>query len=364
MDGKHRILVALSGGVDSSVAAALLAKQGHRLLGVTLKLAPDGSQGQCCGLDGVARARQVCDRLGIPFTVVDAVDFFRQTVIDPFVDDYAAARTPNPCVSCNRHVKFAYLFDVARQYGFDHIATGHYARIANGELRRGVDKAKDQSYALYMLTHHQLSRLHFPLGDYEKHDTRKMAADLGLATAHTPESQDICFVGPDHVSFLEKLRPGIGTEGDIVTTTGRVLGRHGGLHRHTVGQRKGLGVAGGDLDGPWYVLRLDRDRNHLVVGTADEVGQDELLITGISTTLPGNDPTDLHGEARIQVRYGKQTAPATIHPGPAPGTLLVHPHTPVVSAPGQAAVVYAHDDDRVLGGGTLTRARRLSPTQA
>lgn len=364
MAEKRRILVALSGGVDSSVAAALLAREGgHQLVGVNLKLAPDGASGQCCGLDGVARARQVCARMDIPFTVVDASDLFRKTVIDPFVSGYANGLTPNPCVACNRHVKFDYLFEVAKRLGFDDVATGHYARIEDAQLKRAVDAGKDQSYALYMLTHDKLSRLHFPLGGFPKSKTREIAQELGLATAHTPESMDICFVGPDHGDFLEKEHPGIGVEGDIVDLGGKVLGRHRGLHRYTLGQRQGLGVGGvKGREGAWFVIALDRDNNRLLVGDQDQVGQDEILVSGVSTTLPGNNPEDLPRRVRLQVRYGKQTCWAALEPANEPGLLKAIPETPVVSAPGQAAVFYDENDERVLGGGTVMKVvRRSSP---
>ncbi len=358
MNEPRRIVVALSGGVDSSVAAALLRQQGHTLLGLTLKLAPDGASGQCCGLDGVARARQVCARLDIPFSVVDASDLFRKTVIDPFVQDYAHGFTPNPCVSCNRHVKFDYLFELARSFGFTDVATGHYARITpQAELRRGRDTHKDQSYALYMLRHAQLARLHFPLGDLQKSETRALAASLGLATQNTPESQDICFVGHSHIDYLEKEQPGIGRVGELVDEQGRVLGQHQGLHRYTVGQRHGLGIGGGHgQEGAWYVLHLDPAHNRVVVGPQEHLGSTALLVRHVSTTLPGNDPADLPDRLRVQVRYGRASTPATWAAAEEPGSLWVHTSAPVVAAPGQAMVLYDEDDDRVLGGGTLVKA--------
>lgn len=348
-------LVALSGGVDSSVAAALLVEAGGHVEGATLKLwspedgCPDPRRSArlnaCCSLRDATDAAQVARRLGIPFHVVDAREAFRRAVIEPSVAAYEAGRTPNPCVACNRSLKLGVLLDWARAHGLDRLATGHYARIGRDpdgrpassdveryRLLRGLDRAKDQSYFLYFLSQEELAALDFPLGALSKPEVRARAAALGLVTAEKPESQDLC------VPLPRVERPG-----DLVDLVGRGLGRHRGVAFYTVGQRQGLGLSGG----PWYVVRLDVEANRVVVG-----GAADLEVGGLVARLEAwnGPPPEAWTPAEVQVRYRSRAVPAEVRG--AGDTLEVRFATPLRAvAPGQAAVVYRGDE--VLGGGAI-----------
>ncbi|MBX5465647.1 MAG: tRNA 2-thiouridine(34) synthase MnmA, partial [Clostridia bacterium] len=278
-----RVVAAMSGGVDSSVAAALLVRQGYEVIGVTMQIwqardpAEEARLGGCCSLGAVADARRVAELLGIPYYVLNLQEAFRRAVIDDFVREYARGRTPNPCIVCNREIKFAALLERARELGAEYVASGHYARAGwdagrgRWVLRRGRDARKDQSYVLYPLEQEQLAHVLFPLGGMEKAETRRLAAELGLPVAAKPESQEICFVRDgDYAAFLEGEIPDRFRPGPIVDRRGRLLGTHRGLPRYTVGQRRGLGVAARE---PLYVLEVDAERNRLVVGTAAEAGR-------------------------------------------------------------------------------------------
>jgi tRNA-specific 2-thiouridylase len=350
-----RIVVGMSGGVDSSVAAALLVEEGFEVVGVTMRLA--GSASRCCSLDDADDARRVAERLGIRFYVADYADRFRQEVVEPFADAYLAGRTPIPCVACNRRFKFHHLRARARALGADAVATGHYARVErdseNGALtlRRGVDAAKDQSYFLFDLGPEALAGARFPLGHLPKSAVRERARALGLATADKPESQEICFVPDgDYARVVEAVRPDrLPGEGEIVDGEGRVRGRHGGVHRFTVGQRRGLGLP----DGPWYVRALDAGRNRVVVGRREELGAPAMDVAGVSWVAGA--PPDAPVRAAVQVRHRHPATPATVTPQ-AEGGARVDFETPVDAVtPGQAAVFYL--GDRVLGGGWIEAPR-------
>lgn len=369
MDRK-RVMVAMSGGVDSSVAAALLLDQGYEVIGVTMQLWPEDDpfeearQGGCCSLAAIADARRVASILGIPYYVLNLREAFASLVIDYFVEEYARGRTPNPCIACNRLVKFDVLLEKARELEADYLATGHYARAwydsGRGRyvLARAADRRKDQTYALYGLTQAQLARVLFPLGEHTKEEVRRMAVRFGLPVAAKPESQEICFVPDDgHGAFVaaraaERVRPG-----PIVDTRGRVLGTHRGLPYYTIGQRRGLGVS---APRPLYVLGIDPVRNAVVVGGEEEafrqvmeVGDPNLIL------MEWEDLAALREGILVeaQVRYRAEPRPARVRalPGP-PRRALVEFLTPQRAiAPGQAAVFY--DGDLVVGGGTIERVR-------
>ena len=353
-----RVVVAMSGGVDSSVTAALLAEAGYEAVGITLQLYASGGErrrpGTCCAGEDIYDARRVADRLGIRHYVLDYEERFREAVIDDFADSYLRGETPIPCVRCNERVKFGDLLDVARDLGADALATGHYVRRAAGpegpELHRAVDHARDQSYFLFATTRAQLEFLRFPLGDMPKERVRAHAERLGLAVAAKPDSQDICFV-PDgrYTGVIERLRPGAAEPGAIVDQAGRVLGRHEGIIRFTVGQRRGLGIAAPE---PLYVLAVDAARRQVVVGPQAALLRDRVF-TGSLAWIGGDEPAP--GEARAVVarlRSSHPGAPARLV-RKADGTAEVTLEEPeAATAPGQACVLY--DADRVLGGGWIT----------
>ncbi len=356
--GKARIVVAMSGGVDSSVVAALAARSGAEVIGVTLQLYDHGEAigrtRTCCAGQDIYDARAVADRLGIAHYVLDYESRFRTGVIDRFADEYARGRTPIPCISCNQSVKFTDLFALARDLGADALATGHYVRRLAGpqgpELHRAADPARDQSYFLFATTREQLDFLRFPLGDLPKAAVRQVARELALAVAEKPDSQDICFVPDgDYARLVEKVRPEAAQAGDIVDQHGRVLGRHRGLIHFTVGQRRGLDI-GGQAE-PLYVIRLDPESRQVVVGPKRALGVRTAELEGINWL----------GEAQcedlcVKVRSLARPAPARFD-GEA-----VHFERPEYGvAPGQAAVLY--DGDRVLGGGWIeeTVSTELEP---
>jgi tRNA-specific 2-thiouridylase len=351
MSAKPRIVVGLSGGVDSSVAAALLVEEGYEVIGVTLHLAGSGSR--CCSLEDADDARRVAEELGIRFYVVNQQEAFRRDVIEPFADAYLAGETPLPCVACNRGFKFGTLRARARALGAEGVATGHYARIAvdaeTGErhLLRARDGAKDQTYFLFDLSQEQLAEARFPLGELTKGEVRERARALGLPTADKEESQEICFVPDgDYARVVESLRPdAVPGEGEIVDGRGRVLGRHRGIHRFTVGQRRGLGLASAER---LYVRSLDAERNRVVVGSDAELAVRGARLRGVRWIgAPPPGPV----EAAVRIRYRHAGAAARIESG-ADGAADVWFDAPVAAvAPGQAAVFY--DGERVLGGGWI-----------
>jgi len=359
LDGRslkgRRIVVAMSGGVDSSVVAALAAASGAETIGVTLQLydhgAAVGRKGACCAGQDIRDARAVAAKLGIAHYVFDYESRFRDQVIRDFVDEYAAGRTPIPCVRCNQSVKFTDLFGVARDLGADCLATGHYVRRLIGEdggaeLHRAIDPARDQSYFLFATTREQLDYLRFPLGGLPKARVREIAAELGLGVAAKPDSQDICFVPDgDYASVVKRMRPDAAEPGEIVDLAGRVLGRHSGLLHFTVGQRRGIEIGGAPE--PLYVVRLDTATRRLVVGPRRALAVAEARLTDVNWIGEG------HGvPLTAKVRSLAKPVPARFENG------IIRFEQPEYGvAPGQAAVLYA--GDRVLGGGWI--AETMAP---
>lgn len=357
----ERVLVAMSGGVDSSVVAALAAAHGCETIGVTMRLSDSDAaprrEGACCAGSDIADARAVADRLGIPHYVLDYQSAFRAEVMDAFADSYLAGRTPVPCISCNQTVKFRDLVQVAEDLGATRLLTGHYVRRVEGpdgpELHQGWDRAKDQSYFLFSTTSRQLARLGFPLGGLDKATTRALARHFGLRVARKPDSQDICFVpGGDYRAVVRKLRPGADRPGDIVDLDGRVRGRHSGILGFTVGQRRGLEIGG--LAEPLYVVRLESETNRVVVGPRAALAVETVWLDAINWLGPPVPPEGLAVEAKL--RSLAPLVPARLFaPDPAGrgSARLVFPEPQFGVAPGQAAVCYA--GSRLLGGGFMTR---------
>ncbi len=357
-----RVVVAMSGGVDSSVTAALLVAAGFDVVGITLQLydhgAATGRPGACCAGQDIHDARRVADHLGIPHYVLDYEARFARAVIDDFADSYLAGETPIPCVRCNQRVKFRDLLDTAGEIGADLMATGHYVRHRLGpdgpELHRGRDPARDQSYFLFATTRDQLGRLRFPLGDRTKAETRALAARLGLPVAAKPDSQDICFVpAGSYAGTVARLRPGAAVAGEIVDLDGRVLGRHDGVIHYTIGQRRGLGIGGrrdDDRPAPLYVVALDPARHRVVVGPREALAKRRVHVREVNWLGPAVPPQRL----QVKLRSTQPAAAATVALGP-DGTAVASFEAPQYGvAPGQAAVFY--DGDRVMGGGWITGA--------
>ena len=361
-----RILAAMSGGVDSAVAAALAVDAGDDVTGVHLALSPgrqtlrSGARG-CCSVEDAHDARRVADELGIPFYVWDLADRFREDVVDDFVAEYAAGRTPNPCLRCNEKIKFSAVLDRARALGFDAVVTGHHARLADGVLRRSVDPAKDQSYVLGVLTADQLSAAVFPLGSMTKERVREIAAERGFAVATKPDSHDICFIPDgDTRGFLARRLGSL--PGPVVdAATGATVGEHEGTYGFTVGQRRGLGVAVGDQR-PRYVLGIEPVSRTVTIGTADLTA-----VTGIRTGTPtwtGAVP-DLPFRAEVQVRAHGAPVACAVSADDAGGLLIELDEPQRGVAPGQSAVLYAPDPergDRVLGQARIAAAAARAET--
>ena len=355
-----KIVVAMSGGVDSSVAAALLKQQGYDVTGMMLRLWSEPGKensNRCCTPDAMAQARRVSARLDIPFYVVDAKEVFHQTIVGFFLESYAKGETPNPCLVCNRQIRWQFLLEHALALGADFMATGHYARrrVADDgrvELLKAVDPAKDQSYVLHVMTQEKLAKALFPVGDYPKPEIRRIAAECGLPTASRADSQDLCFLaGDDYRNFIRRNAPEIATAGKIVTRDGRVLGEHQGLPYYTIGQRKGLGIAS---PLPLYVLGKNAGTNTLIVGPAEELGQSELLALNVNWTSGRRPQTPFR--AQVKIRYTAREAAAQVVPLDGGTKARVRFDAPQRDiTPGQAAVFY--QDDVVVGGGLIVSSR-------
>jgi tRNA-specific 2-thiouridylase len=351
----------MSGGVDSSVAAALLVEQGYEVIGVTMQIWPaensieaDFSRA-CCSLTAVEDARRVAARLGIAHYVVNFRDVFEETVIHNFIEEYRRGRTPNPCVRCNRFVKFEALLNRARGMGAEFVATGHYAQIVFDSerdrwlLKRGVDRSKDQSYALYGMSQFQLAHTFMPLGEMEKDQTRRLASDLGLAVANKPDSQEICFVeNRDYASFLKAAAPEIAKPGPILDTSGNVVGEHEGIAFYTVGQRKRIQIR---KPGPWYVVRIDPSQNAVVIGRDADMFASSLIADDLNLISIEKLKEQIAISAKI--RYNTKDSSALLAPCNGDKAEVIFDTPQRAITPGQAVVFY--QDDTVLGGGTIER---------
>jgi tRNA-specific 2-thiouridylase len=359
-----RVVAAMSGGVDSSVVAAMLAREGYDVVGVTLQLYDHGAAvnkpGACCAGQDIHDARRVADNCGFPHYVLDYESRFRSAVMEDFADTYLAGATPIPCVRCNQTVKFKDLKRVAEDLGADCLATGHYVRRVEGddgaELHRAADANRDQTYFLFATTRQQLNFLRFPLGDKPKSETRALAAELGLRVAEKPDSQDICFVpNGRYQSVVEKLRPGAIEPGDIVHVDGCVLGRHDGVINFTVGQRRGIGVATGE---PLFVVKLDAANKRVIVGPREALGVSRIAlkdVNWIGERVGSEDVLDGRS-VLVRVRSTRPPVPARLSIGAGWSVELDTPEEGV--APGQAAVFYDSNSTRVLGGGWIAATER------
>jgi tRNA-specific 2-thiouridylase len=364
------IAVAMSGGVDSSTVAAMLCAEGHDVIGLTMQLwnqrrlaghegMPESVQGRCCSLDDVYDARRVAQQIGIPYYVVNHEERFERDVVRPFVEEYLSGRTPIPCSLCNNHLKFDQLLIVAQQIGAGRVATGHYARVAYDEargrwlLKRPADHSKDQTYFLFGLTQEQLGRTLFPLGDMTKPEVRELARKHGLALAEKPDSQEICFVpGGDYKRFIDAYLAEQGgslpdTAGDLVTTSGEVIGEHHGIHNFTVGQRKGLGVATGS---PLYVIQISGANKQVIVGGDEHLYSRTLRAKRLNLISVADLTEPMRVAAKIRHRH--EPAPAVIERSGADEILVTFDQPQRAITPGQAAVFY--DGNVVVGGGWIT----------
>jgi len=373
MGASETIAVAMSGGVDSSAVAALLRAEGHTLVGLTLQLwnqrrlaghegMPESVQGRCCSIDDVYDARRVAEKLGIPYYLVNQEARFEAEVVKPFVSEYLAGRTPIPCTLCNNHLKFDALLVTARQIGAEKIATGHYARNRYDETRgrwilsRPADRSKDQTYFLFGLTQEQLSRTLFPLGEMTKPVVRQRAAEAGLALAQKPDSQEICFIpGGDYSLFLKAYLEDVGEEqpdltGELVSSSGEVLGRHGGIHTVTVGQRKGLGLTSRN---PLYVLEIDPESHAVTVGGEQELMSRELVADRLNWISIAELTEPMRVMAKIRHRH--EPAWATLSPAGDGLARVVFDEAQRAITPGQAAIFF--DGDEVVGGGWIVNPR-------
>ncbi|WP_035172606.1 tRNA 2-thiouridine(34) synthase MnmA [Caldanaerobius polysaccharolyticus] len=356
-----KVVLGMSGGVDSSVAAYLLQKEGYEVIGVTMQIWPDEDEekvlheGGCCSLSAVEDARRVASMLGIPYYVLNFKDIFKEKVIDYFVDEYIHGNTPNPCIACNRFIKFEALLHRARSIGADYVATGHYAKIEYDDglgrylLKKAVDQKKDQTYVLYSFTQEQLKHTLMPLGYYTKSQIREIASSLKLPVATKPESQEICFVpDDDYGRFIEEQKPDCVKSGYFVDTKGNVLGRHKGIAHYTIGQRRGLGISAGR---PLYVVDIIPEENVVVVGEEEDVYGDELFAKDLNF-IPF-ERLERAMEVNAKIRYTAKEAPATIFPIENDKVKVKFKEPQRAITPGQAVVFY--DGDILVGGGIITR---------
>ncbi|MBP9656886.1 MAG: tRNA 2-thiouridine(34) synthase MnmA [Candidatus Promineofilum sp.] len=364
---RRRIVVAMSGGVDSSVAAALLIDQGHEVIGMMMRLwsepgsGADAPTNRCCTPDQMADARRVADRLDIPFYAVDVRQHFRQAIVQFFLDEHEAGRTPNPCVECNRQIRFTWLLERAMALEADYLVTGHYARVdqANGKYRllQGIDSYKDQSYVLHTLRQDQLAQVFFPIGEYTKPEVRELARHYGLSVASKRESQDLCFLKDgDYRRFLRENSVQVHIPGPILNENDHELGRHDGLAFYTIGQRKGLGIAAAE---PLFVLRKDPARNALIVGPREALGIRELTATGVNW-ISGEVPTGPIS-AQVKIRYKAVGIEATVWPLGADQVRVEFTEPVFGVTPGQAAVFY--HGEVCLGGGLIVDEQAHMPAE-
>ncbi len=357
--GSKKVMLGMSGGVDSSVAAAILLRQGYEVIGVTLQIWQDmdeerqKSEGGCCSLSAVDDARRVANKLGIPYYVLNFKDIFNKTVIEYFKEEYFKGRTPNPCIACNRHVKWQAMLDKALSMGIDYIATGHYAKVmqdaATGRfiLKKSVTDRKDQTYALYNLNQQQLSHTLMPVGDYTKDEIREIAKEIGLSVASKPDSQEICFIHDnDYGKFLSENSDKKIVPGKFIDTKGNVLGNHKGIVHYTVGQRKGLGIAFGK---PMFVVAVNPENNTVVLGDDSEVFSETLTASDLNFISIEKPMDGMRVNAKI--RYSAKEAPATINVIDKNTIRVVFDTPQRAITPGQSVVFY--DGDIVVGGGTI-----------
>lgn len=363
----EKVVVAMSGGVDSSVAAALLKEEGYQVIGVTMQIWPSDRNagvdrfGGCCGTGAIEDARKVAYKLGIPHYVMNFREIFAREVIDDFCQEYRQGRTPNPCIRCNQYIKFGALLEKARGLGADLFATGHHARIERDEntgkylLKKGVDRRKDQSYFLYPLTQSQLSRTLLPVGNLTKEKVREIAEEMALPVAAKPESQEICFIPDnDYAAFLTDYIPGAARPGIILNERGDTLGSHRGIIFYTVGQRKGLGISGKE---PFYVIAIEAERNAVIAGTKGQASGEELIASSLNWILMDTLTQPL--ATRAKIRYRHQEAEAIVTTLDKEQVQVKFKEPQFAITPGQAIVFY--DKETVVGGGIIERAGKQSP---
>ncbi|RJQ38702.1 MAG: tRNA 2-thiouridine(34) synthase MnmA [Nitrospiraceae bacterium] len=363
-----KVIVGMSGGVDSSTAAYLLKEQGYDIEGLSFILWETRQSKNftaCCSLQAIEEAAKTAAHLGIPHSAVDVRDDFLEKVIEPFIDSYTKGMTPNPCILCNKYIKFPYLIKEAEKRGAEFIATGHYARVeqegpehqsirGSKFLKKGIDSKKDQSYFLYVLKQEELKRILFPLGNYKKEDVRKLANELKLPAAQRPESQEICFIeGRNYFGLIDKINPD--SSGPIMDMGGKILGKHKGIYHYTIGQRKGLGISSKE---PLYVVKIDAEKNIVYAGSQEHAKIKEFEVSGLNWLIPIHPVRDesLNGVHRftVKVRSMMKPEPAAIHLSENSDTVKVIFDEPQwATAPGQSAVFY--DEDIVIGGGVIEK---------
>ena len=358
---RKKVLVGMSGGVDSSVTAAVLLEQGFDVIGVTMQIWPDTNseiravEGGCCSLAAVDDARRVSNKLNIPYYVMNFKGEFQEKVIDYFTQEYLSGRTPNPCIMCNRYIKFESLLNKAVSMDIDYIATGHYAKIEYDEekgrylLKKSNDLKKDQTYVLYNMTQYQLSKTLMPLGYYNKNEVRAKARELGLTVAAKPDSQEICFVDDDYGKFIKEQTGQEIKEGYFKDTNGNILGKHKGIIHYTVGQRKGLGIAFGK---PMYVVRIDAVNNEVILGEDTEVYFKGLIAGDLN--LISVERLESETRVKAKIRYNAKEVPATVYPNGEDTVKVIFDEPQRAVTPGQSVVFY--DDDIVIGGGTINES--------
>ncbi|RDY24782.1 tRNA 2-thiouridine(34) synthase MnmA [Romboutsia maritimum] len=357
-----KVMIGMSGGVDSSVAAYLLKKQGYDVIGVTMKLWQDDdddlieNEGGCCSLAAVEDARRVAEKIGIPFYVLNFRDVFKEKVIDYFIDEYLNGRTPNPCIACNKHIKFDDFYKKARQIGCDYVATGHYAKIEKDEetgryfLKKSITDKKDQTYALYNMTQEQLEHTLLPIGDYEKDKVREIAKEMGMDVYNKPDSQEICFVKDnDYANYVKKHSKKRIEEGYFVDTKGNVLGKHKGIVNYTIGQRKGLGIAFGK---PMFVVDIDSKKNTVILGSNEDIFNKELIATDVNLINIDEIKEPIRVQAKI--RYSAKPADATVYKHEEDSIRIVFDEPQRAMTKGQSVVMYI--GDVVVGGGIISNS--------